>query len=85
MAYCVPQDVREVLAPDGGVSPGSDTAASLSDPELVQHIADASAQVDAALASAPTFYPSPLPVPARTLETLPASSRMMSTWCAAWL
>lgn len=61
MAYVTPNDVREVLTPDGSAVPGKNTAAALSDAELAKAIADAQAQVDSALASSPTFYPVPFP------------------------
>lgn len=57
--YCLPSDVRDVLAPDGALSEGQGTAASLSDRELSLAISDAQAQIDTALASATALYPVP--------------------------
>lgn len=52
MAYTTPNDVREALSPEGSDTIGA-TAASLSDQALDQHIAEASAEVDAMVKGAP--------------------------------
>jgi len=67
MSYCAPADVRRVMAKDAAATSGQGTqsrgtAASLSDADIQAHINDASAEVDAALTSAPSNYVLPFPV-----------------------
>lgn len=84
MAYTTVARVREALEPDTplGDQPADDTAASLSDAQLADAIAEADARIDSYLAARYT-----LPVPADAVLTLEAIApvRFWSRNIAAYL